>query len=107
MLALVALVEAGERTRNEEDNDLNSFSIPDQYKYPKDFYTEYGHPSDIDNDYNNHAMKTWLSQPSVAEYYGIPPYYLEQFPKYEVVPKHKFGPNRKLKYYKEVLKIYF
>lgn len=89
MLALVALVEAGERSRhtdNEENDDENEFTKSNGNVYPTSYEIQNGND---DNEYGNNG---WL-EPAFIDFYGVP-YNLDSLPKYEV-PKN-INNNRKL-----------
>lgn len=120
MLALVALVEAGERARNDVDADnaaANSYvTYPDTYDYNNNnagrngYYTgganAYEYQPNVNSNSNNNNLDdvigeyngAWL-EPAVVDYYGVP-YNMEALPKYELQPlaprEHKYsGQNRK------------
>ncbi|XP_055919158.1 uncharacterized protein DDB_G0283357 isoform X2 [Eupeodes corollae] len=98
MLALVALVEAGERSRKESEPD--TYTIPETY-FPsaKSYYpntqsmnmnnnNNYEYQNNDDNDISS----PWV-EPSIVDYYGVP-YNLDAMPKYEIAREHKYGINR-------------
>lgn len=88
MLALVALVEAGERSRHsdfEENDDDNDYAKPNGNFYPTSYDIQNGND---DNEYGNNG---WL-EPALVDYYGIP-YNKDSLGKYDV--PNKFGNGRK------------
>ncbi|XP_030382980.1 uncharacterized protein LOC115630518 [Scaptodrosophila lebanonensis] len=87
MLALVALVEAGERARKETDAD-NAAAVGAAEPYgPKTYENE-------DLDYVGNVgvpPGNWLDAPALVDYYGMP-VNVETMPKYEYLPRqHKYG----------------
>lgn len=105
MLALVALVEAGERSRKESEPD--TYTIPETYfQAPKSYYPNSqlsAASSNNNNNYNNNyeyqnnnedndMSNSWV-EPSIVDYYGVP-YNVETLPKYEIAREHKYGINR-------------
>ncbi|XP_055837614.1 uncharacterized protein LOC129906012 isoform X2 [Episyrphus balteatus] len=95
MLALVALVEAGERSRKESEPD--TYSIPDTY-FPvaKSYYpnsnTNNNNNYEYQNNDDNDISSSWV-EPSIVDYYGVP-YNVDAMPKYEIAREHKYGINR-------------
>ncbi|XP_067625070.1 uncharacterized protein [Eurosta solidaginis] len=110
MLALVALVEAGERARQDSEAETNN----NNYMYPtagmnapapapgaynnyngiKTFYPtsqnaqNYDYPTSADEVEENGAG-SWL-EPNMVDYYGLP-MNVETLPKYELPREHKYG----------------
>ncbi|XP_017481437.1 PREDICTED: uncharacterized protein LOC108370594 [Rhagoletis zephyria] len=104
MLALVALVEAGERARKDTDTDTsNSYMYPSvgisaapesygsNYNGMKNYYptapNAYDYPANLDELDDNAG--TWL-EPNMVDYYGVP-MNMETIPKYELQREHKYA----------------
>lgn len=82
MLALVALVEAGERSRHadmDENDEENEYTKSNGNLYPTSYEIQNGND---DNEYGNNG---WL-EPALVDYYGVP-YNLDALPKYELPNK--------------------
>lgn len=100
MLALVALVEAGERSR--KDSEPDTYNIPETYfPAPKSYYPASNLNPNINNNNNNYEYQnsddndisnSWV-EPSIVDYYGVP-YNVDVLPKYEIAREHKYGINR-------------
>ncbi|KAL9924123.1 uncharacterized protein ACN427_003394 isoform 3-T3 [Glossina fuscipes fuscipes] len=106
MLALVALVEAGERARKETDHDsTNSYNgYPNENYAPKAYGMTpnagfYDYPAIDDNfDYNNNNNNNnnndnWNDAPALVDYYGAP-VNMEPLPKYNLALKEKENRHR-------------
>lgn len=102
MLALVALVEAGERARKDTDTDAGYTMYPSENYVPKAYGINnnyntglYDYPAmgpaaavpqnDDSLDYNNGG---WFEPQSMVDYYGVP-MNMEPMPKYEIPPQRE------------------
>ncbi|XP_054743223.1 uncharacterized protein LOC129247886 [Anastrepha obliqua] len=105
MLALVALVEAGERSRKDTDTETsNSYMYPSpgmgdapetysNYNGIKTYYPTaanmYDYPGNVDELDGNAG--TWI-EPNMVDYYGVP-MNMATIPKYELPPERIGGGN--------------
>ncbi|CAD6998439.1 unnamed protein product [Ceratitis capitata] len=97
MLALVALVEAGERARKDTDTEIPSNN---NYMYPSsgiaaasEPYNNYNgvktyYPTTANMDGSENGA-SWL-EPNMMDYYAMP-MNMETIPKYELQREHKYG----------------
>uniref|UniRef100_A0A1A9WUB7 Uncharacterized protein n=1 Tax=Glossina brevipalpis TaxID=37001 RepID=A0A1A9WUB7_9MUSC len=115
MLALVALVEAGERARKETDHESTGYNgNPNENYAPKPYGIVpntgfYDYPTIDDSlDYNNND--NWNEPPALVDYYGAPAN-MEPLSKYNLALKEKenryrdYNDNRRARYGKKRLMV--